>query len=96
MAALITKAIKLCVESVDAKQPLAENNFKLVHVSGISENEEALLDEDLNIRVENAVKLVRKVEMYQWKQVEGTDSNGNTAAHYELCWSENLIDSSLF
>jgi hypothetical protein len=54
------------------------------------------LDEDLNIKVENAVKLVRKVEMYQWKQVEGTDSNGNKAANYELCWSENLIDSSLF
>ena len=38
MASLIAKARKLCVESVDAKQPLEENNFKLVHVSGISEN----------------------------------------------------------
>ena len=39
MAALITKARKLCVESVEPKQPLEENNFKLVHVSGISQNE---------------------------------------------------------
>ena len=39
MASLINKARKLCVESVDAKQPLAENNFKLVHVSGISQND---------------------------------------------------------
>ena len=54
------------------------------------------MDEDLNIKVEDAIKLVRKVEMYQWKQVEGTDSKGKTAAHYELCWSENLIDSSRF
>lgn len=69
MAGFVAKARKLCVESVDVKQPLEENNFKLVHASGISKNDFALLDEDLNIKVENAVKLERKVEMYQWKQV---------------------------
>ncbi len=64
IAILLSKAEALCLESVDSKIPLPENNFKLIHVSGISENPQGLKDTDTHLEVKDSVKLIRRVEMY--------------------------------
>ena len=42
------------------------------------------------------VKLVRTVEVYQWKESCETDDNDNKHCTYEKVWDSNLIDSSSF
>jgi hypothetical protein len=63
MDSLISKAKKMVVE-VDHREPRQEDNFKLVHASGITVNHETITDADFGIAVENSVKLIRHVEMY--------------------------------
>ena len=52
--------------SVSADSADQGNNFKLVHVTGKTENKTDLVDNDFGVTAENSYRLIRSVEMYQW------------------------------
>jgi hypothetical protein len=76
----------------------ASNDGKLVHVSGAALAVEPLRDSVFAVS-EKALRLVRVVEMFQWVEIEKTDTSGgatSTTYTYEKKWSERLVDSSTF
>jgi hypothetical protein len=80
-----------------------EMEGKLIHGIGETYTPEILVDSELGISL-NAIHLVRKVEMYQWKEVATTETvekvGGTketiTTYTYEKVWSASLIQSSSF
>ena len=81
---------------VEDMQVLPENEGKLVLVSGTAKKDEELVDADFNITV-NTILLYRKVEMYQWKEVETWNKEDKEYKYtYSKVWTENLIDDTLF
>ena len=82
---------------------LPENEGKLVHVTGKAVTDEILTDEEFEVAV-NAIRLKRKVEMYQWKERKKRKSKKKvgggkktvTTYSYSKSWSSRLIDSSQF
>ena len=77
----------------DAVNP--ENEGKLTAASGkLDVTDETVSDSLFNVSVHTA-KLMRTVEMYQWKE-ESKENNGNKTYSYKQVWSENPIDSSGF
>ena len=55
----------IALESADAVDP--EMDGKLVHVSGRADTKDVLADETFGVSVA-AIRLSRKVEMYQWRE----------------------------
>jgi hypothetical protein len=53
------------------------------------------MDRDFELEVENSVKLIRTVEMYQWVQQEHKREN-HTEFSYKREWRRSLVDSSCF
>ncbi|CDW88063.1 transmembrane protein 43 [Stylonychia lemnae] len=95
IAALLKKAEEEAVDVIDYKKPEDTQNFKLLYASGQSKNDSILEDEKFGIQVKNAVKLVRRVEMYQW--VEQTERRNNvTEYHYRKEWRSSLLSSGCF
>jgi len=90
--------VAVSAETVDAK-----NDGKLVHVTGDTAVEGFLTDPDFKVTAE-AVKLRRKVEMFQWKENEKTETRKKlgggeetvTTYSYEKTWSDKTLDSSGF
>ncbi len=82
---------------------LPANEQKLIHISGQVGTEETLHDPVLGIEA-TALRLTRKVEMFQWKEKKTTESHKKlgggeeTTTHYEYSkdWSEKLIRSREF
>lgn len=76
---------------------------KLVHVTGDVKVNEKLTDPDLPVTVEG-LKLVREVEMYQWKQVEKSEKKKKIGGgeetiktySYKMEWSSSVINSDSF
>ena len=93
----------VCV-SVDSNATIDDaNNGALVHMNGKAETADTLTDGEFGISV-NAIKLVRKVEMYQWEETSKTTEKKNlggsvtrtTTYDYSKVWSDRAIDSSSF
>lgn len=90
--------VSVPVDSVDPA-----NEGKLVHVSGYVTTGEPVVDPEFNVSA-NGLRLVRKVEMYQWvessKTEKKTELGGSetqvTTYSYALDWSESEQDSSKF
>ncbi len=89
------------VQSILVELPAAPidavNNSKAVYVSGDVTTNDLLIDSLVDVKV-NAIRLSRRVFMYQWDE---QISNKNLSAdashyHYQKIWSEELIDSSDF
>lgn len=80
------------------------NNDRLVYLTGQLRAADSLSDPVFPVRVQNAVRLVRTVEMYQWREnsrSETRDRMGGgretvTTYSYERVWSSTLYDSSRF
>ena len=76
---------------------------KLVHMVGKATTDEILKDGEFNVSA-NATRLLREVEMYQWKEKEHTEEvkeiggsvKKTTTYTYEKTWSEHPVDSSEF
>ncbi len=87
--------------SIDKVDPSRDQ--KLVHMSGNDATEETLADPDFGISV-NAIKLVRDVEMYQWKEEKKSETRKKvggstetvTTYDYARTWSSELISSGSF
>lgn len=73
----------------------AQHNQKLVHISGLAETEETLVDEDFFVS-ENAIHLARNVMMFQWIEDEKRNSENNNEYEYKLAWVDHPVDSSRF
>lgn len=60
----------------------AGNNYKLVHISGITRSTSILQDDDFGIRINDCIKLKRKVQMFQLVKKEKKDKDGDTEEYY--------------
>lgn len=85
------------------------NEGKLVYASGEAVNGEAqndgiLIDKEFDVSAANMIKLRRVVEMYQWQESEGLETEvllgGSTETRtiytYSKVWSSTIIDSYRF
>lgn len=89
--------------SVTEARVMSTNDGKLVHVSGQAVTDEIVTDPEFEVAV-NAIKLKRKVEMYQWKERKkqktkkklGGGNKTVTTYSYSKSWSSSLINSSNF
>src|SRR6187399_8780 len=61
------------VVSVGADRVDPGNEGKLVHTSGAVATDGPVVDEDLGVEAQ-AVKLIRTVEIYQWKEKESSET----------------------
>ena len=88
----------------DNKKADAANEGKLVHMSGRGTTAETLTDSAYGVTVKKAYRLVRGVEMFQWKEnVEETRTKNAGGSEditrtytYKKVWSSTPIDSSSF
>jgi hypothetical protein len=91
------------VVSVSAEKVDAANDQKLVHLSGRAVTEEMLSDSEFGVSL-NAIRLRRKVEMYQWKEHKRTESRDKfgggreteTIYEYRKEWCDDPVDSTKF
>lgn len=91
------------VVSISADKVDSGSNGKLVHMTETAVTEETLKDAEFDVALK-ALKLRRKVEMYQWKERKEKKSRKKlgggketvTTYHYDQVWSEKLISSSSF
>lgn len=61
-----------------------------MYASGITECDEMLRDEEFNLTVTNAVKLIREVEVYQWIE-HSYERNKKTFYSYRKDWRNYLV-----
>ncbi|MCB1643790.1 MAG: TMEM43 family protein, partial [Xanthomonadales bacterium] len=81
------------VQSVSS-QPDRQNDGRLVHIHGRVETSSGVEDPVFDLSFD-ALRLSRKVEMYQWDEDKRT-KDGKTRYSYDREWSERHIDSSRF
>lgn len=85
------------VVSVERLDP--SNEGKLVHMTGSAMTDEFLTDPQFAVNI-GALRLQRRVEMYQWKEdsetTEHTGGSKTTKYTYSQAWSDKVIDSSQF
>ncbi len=92
------------VISVSSDKVDSGNEQKLVHLTGLATTKETLKDSIFNVSEKNAIKLIRHVEMYQWKEHKKSESRkqvgGNkktiTTYSYDRVWSDDIINSRNF
>lgn len=98
----LNQGAKECIAANAASVDSANEN-KLIHISGMATANGSLSDSQFGVSAE-ALKLKRKVEMYQWKENTETSSKKKlggkeettTTYTYEKVWSEGRIDSGKF
>ena len=91
------------VETVKADQVSSANEGKLVHMTGPATVATKVRDKEFKIKRE-ALRLVRNVEMYQWKETKTTKEEKKlggkkvkiTTYSYSKEWSSSPVDSSKF
>jgi hypothetical protein len=91
------------VRSVAADSVDRSNDGRLIHVTGMLSTGGPVSDPDFAIRV-NGVRLVRHVEVYQWKEEThsetrtkfGGGEERTTTYKYVRTWSDKPIDSDRF
>jgi hypothetical protein len=93
-----SEVVGVAADSVDPA-----NEGKLVHVAGRATTEETITDPLFKVSA-NAIRLRRKVEMYQWRETSTTRTERNTGGSettrttysYDRVWSEQPIDAGSF
>lgn len=91
------------VTTIDVNTYTPSNNNKLVHTTGFAETPDTLTDEYFSVS-EDAIRLKRTVEIYQWSESESTKTvrqldgseKQTTTYSYRKVWKEGLIDSDDF
>lgn len=89
--------------SVDAAKVDPTNEGKLIHIAGAFAPKGTPADADLGVAAEGAVRLIRTVEMYQWKETSRSETKTKlggeeTVTTYEYAkeWSSEPIESAKF
>lgn len=91
------------VVSIDAGSVNADNEGKLVYLSGDAISNDELIDPYFNVAV-NGIKFARKVEVFQWQENVDTKTERGSGGQeittktysYKKVWQEGVIDSSSF
>jgi hypothetical protein len=91
------------VISVEAQSVNPANEGKLIHLTGEPVTKAPLADAQLGVKA-MGLKLVRRVEMFQWKQDERTETRSKlgggeekiTTYSYTRVWKDGRIESSSF
>uniref|UniRef100_UPI0040568567 TMEM43 family protein n=1 Tax=Candidatus Electrothrix sp. TaxID=2170559 RepID=UPI0040568567 len=91
------------VISVASDRVDPSNEGKLIHLSGKANTEEILTDPVFGV-ADNALRLLRKVEMYQWQESSESETKKKlgggtetvTTYSYSKGWEDNVIHSSGF
>jgi hypothetical protein len=85
------------VVSVRADRVESANDKKLVHLSGRVTVSESISDPEFGVSLD-ALRLRRRVEMYQWKEFRRTKRRDKTETTYSYApvWADRPIDSSKF
>jgi len=91
------------VIDVGADTVEAANQGKLIHVSGDIKTASRIADPQFGVSADG-VRLVRSVEMYQWKEEKHSETHKNlggseettTTYTYSRAWSPDRIDSTKF
>jgi hypothetical protein len=91
------------VVNVEAARVDPANESKLVHVTGDLKAGQPLRDQEFGVTA-SGLRLVRQVEMYQWKEERRTERHKNlggsedevTTYSYHRVWSDSPIDSGDF
>lgn len=92
------------VVSVSADNVDSRNDGKLVHVTGIATTTEVLGDREFGVSLP-AIRLRRKVEMYQWVEEESRETRTTRTGgeretvvryRYDKDWKDRVIDSAKF
>ena len=91
------------VVSVDASKVDPADDGKLVHVMGAASATAPLVDPQFQVKT-SGLKLLRAVEMYQWRQDEHTETRNKlgggqetvTTYTYSRVWSDSRNDSGAF
>ena len=63
------------VKDVDANNPSQENNFKLVHCTGLMDTKSEIQDEIFGPKANDCAKIVRIVEVCQWVEHKNYDTD---------------------
>ena len=92
------------VLSVSADRIDPANEAKLVHISGSLAPQGEPTDNQFGMSAPGAIRLARKVEMYQWQEKRDSTTTTNvggsqtteTKFSYERKWTEQAINSSSF
>jgi len=93
-----SKVVSLAEPKVDSSK-----NGQLVHLSGDATTTDTVSDPVLGVS-ENAIRLIRTVEMYQWQERSssktekklGGGEETRTEYRYEKGWSSTVVNSSSF
>lgn len=86
-------------KAIELDKPLDENELCLVSGTGLTVNRQSLEDHDFGASVDNSYRLIRTVEMYQWKETQTKEKEGDTEVthyHYHMAWLEKPEDSGKF
>ncbi|MCB1097382.1 MAG: TMEM43 family protein [Verrucomicrobiae bacterium] len=90
------------VITIESTAVVPGNEGKLVHMIGETATDTPLADAEFGIE-EQAVKLIRDAEMFQWVEDKKTRTEGSgsskrkvTEYHYEKKWESRVIDSAHF
>jgi len=90
--------------AIDVARVDPANEGRLVHIAGAFTPKGTPADADLGVSVEGAVRLIRKVEMYQWQETSRSETKTKlgggeetvTTYEYSKDWSSEPVDSSKF
>ena len=90
------------VVTVSSDNVDAANEGKLVHLIGETKTDAPVVDPEFGIQ-EQAIKLIRDAEMYQWVEDKETRTEGSgsskrtiTEYEYEKRWKSDIVDSNHF
>ncbi|MDP2385993.1 MAG: TMEM43 family protein [Bacteroidota bacterium] len=91
------------VVSVAANKVDPTNEGKLVHVSSLATTKDTVVDEEFDVKV-NALKLIRDVEVFQWKEKTSSSTKNNlggssdtkTEYTYVKEWGSSPVSSDNF
>ena len=100
---MLNEAQKVCVEMPDINSANADFNGKMIHASGLATTSDILTDNVFGVS-ENAIRLQRSVEYYQWvehSKSETKDKVGGgqetvTTYTYDRQWVSSPVNSANF
>ncbi|MFK7839311.1 MAG: TMEM43 family protein [Bdellovibrionales bacterium] len=82
------------VVSVPSTQVSPDNQNQLIHISGFANTKRPIQDALFGVS-DQAIKIKRTVEMYQWEE-DKKESENKTTYSYNKIWSEKHINSANF
>ena len=102
--AVINEAEKNCIE-IQSSEVNAKNEGKLVFISDNTSVSKPLEDKEIGISIDQALKIVRKVEMFQWVEIKRSSSERDTFGggettyttySYNREWKDHVVESGSF